>query len=47
MNILDIFEKWKFMWIIPEVKKLSKRKLWNRFSKFHWDYTITSYFVNF
>lgn len=30
-----------------EVEKLSKRKLWNRFSKFHWDYTITSYFVNF
>lgn len=30
-----------------EVEKLSKRKLWNKFSEFHWDYTITSYFVNF
>lgn len=83
MDLNEIFEKWKLMRIISDIKrkssdlssfqnsqfyqwlnndkkwlkdlikaeksveKLSKRKLWNRFSKFHWDYLVTNYFVNF
>lgn len=83
MDLKEIFEKWKIMWTISDIKrkssdlssfqnsqfykwlnndkkwlkdlikaeksveKLSKRKLWNRFSKFHWDYLFTNYFVNF
>lgn len=30
-----------------QVERLSKQKLWSRFSQYHWDYTITCYFVNF